>query len=213
MKEYSILMLKPNACFEEFINDVFDNLKKLNLEVIYEKKILLTIDDINKCFLHKDIEYVKYITSGDVIFYIVYGYDAHEKLYKMKHYLRKKFHVTNTIKNLIHSTDSGNEYHMWLGYFFPELESKKYSNSGDFNVLINRNKKIENQLFEIINKTNIRYCAINITNLEEGKVKELFLFYNNKLIIYYTFEIRICYGNEFIKTLVYFKEKDYDDLK
>lgn len=203
--EYSIIMIKPDGQRETFINKLKKELFKNELKIVEEVDVLLTRKNIKDLFLHSSKKYSKYLISGKVTFILVYGFLPHKKLYCIKHKLRKNYKVENKMKNLIHTTDQGNEFNLLLNAFF---NNKMYGNLVDMNYIHSENSDIIDYLKYVEKNSTLKYLTININNLSVYDIYNLQKECFNRIELSFCYEINLSEFN----IGIYSSKKDLDKL-
>ncbi|MFG3611365.1 nucleoside-diphosphate kinase [Rummeliibacillus stabekisii] len=163
--DYGLAILKPDGVIKPKVYDSFKReLEKNNLEIVFEKRAQLQKKDILSHFsspFNMD-EYADYLSSGEIISFLVRGHGASHKLREIKLEFRKEYGFTsNDMRNLLHTADHGNEYNLQFKLLFPSCNIVVYSQYADLTVKLNgSNNEILNQLLKIDQESNLKHIGL-----------------------------------------------------
>lgn len=116
--ESNIFMIKPDGINRnDFLTNIKESLFANNYQILGIRKINLENSDLDQFFTIKSAEHRKYLLEGPVLAILYRGTDAIKFGRIFKHNLRKRLN-THKIKNLLHSTEPGNEFRIQFKLFF-----------------------------------------------------------------------------------------------
>ena len=120
--EHALLIVKPDGVrHPEFPRMLDRRLAELSLRQVAARDLVLSRDQARTFWREGDVEeYVAYLREGPSRAIVVRGRQATWKCRRLKSELRKAFHC-DSYRNLIHSTEPGNEYEEQFQRLFPEL--------------------------------------------------------------------------------------------
>ena len=120
--EHALLIVKPDGVqHPEFPWMLDRRLAELSLRQVAARDLVLSSAQARTFWREGDVEeYVAYLREGPSRAIVVRGRQATWKCRRLKSELRKAFHC-NSYRNLIHSTEPGNEYEEQFQRLFPEL--------------------------------------------------------------------------------------------
>ena len=133
ISEHALLIVKPDGMrHREFPRMLDRRLAELSLRQVATRDLILSRDQARTFWREGDVdEYVSYLREGPSRAIVVRGRQATWKCRRLKSELRKAFRCTR-YRNLIHSTEPGNEYEEQFQRLFPEL------NAGEHGVFIDQ---------------------------------------------------------------------------
>lgn len=132
--EHSILLVKPVPIDQEQITEaICADLVRNGLEVVAVKSKPLSADEFEKHFICKSLAHSEYMTSGPVTSILYKGPTATSFGRAYKFWFRKQ-HPTDELKNILHSTEPGNEFATQFKLFFPELNITHHHQVADQGV-------------------------------------------------------------------------------
>lgn len=134
LSEPVIAMMKPDAFERGLIHEIMEQLKADGFVEERRKIVQLSVDQVRKYFLHPTPEYVAHLTSRPVSMHLLRGRGGPERLYDLKREIRRQLGAPDKLRNLIHATDEGTEYHMFLENFFPELPELRHCGAADLDM-------------------------------------------------------------------------------
>ena len=120
--EHALLIMKPDGVrHPEFPRLLDRRLAELSLRQVAARDLVLSRAQARTFWREGDVEeYVTYLREGPSRAIVVRGTQATWKCRRLKSELRKAFHC-DSYRNLIHSTEPGNEYEEQFQRLFPEL--------------------------------------------------------------------------------------------
>ena len=127
-------MLKPDAWDRGLADVIVKRLIDAGFVEEARCKVTLRRDEIERLFLHPLPDYVAHLESRPVTVHLLRGADGPERLYACKWEIRNEFGVTDRLRNLIHGADEGNEHHLFLDTFFPDLPTAHYCGAADLDL-------------------------------------------------------------------------------
>lgn len=135
--EHGILVIKPDGTDYFIKKTIEDKIVKANLNIIEEYQAKLTFSQAREFFntnSFDETEYYSYLSGGDMIFFLIRGDYAISKLRNIKYEIRKKNFCQKSMKNLVHTCDTGNEYKNQLAFFFPNYNYVDYKLYADLHI-------------------------------------------------------------------------------
>lgn len=120
--EHALLIVKPDGVRHPELPRMLERrLADVSLRQVAARELTLSKDQALTFWREGDVEeYVAYLREGPSRAIVVRGRQATWKCRRLKSELRKAFHCTS-YRNLIHSTEPGNEYEEQFQRLFPEL--------------------------------------------------------------------------------------------
>jgi len=120
--EHALLIVKPDGVrHPAFPRMLESRLAELSLHQVATRDVMLSSTQARTFWRKGDVEeYVAYLREGPSRAIVVRGRQATWKCRRLKSELRKAFHCSS-YRNLIHSTEPGNEYEEQFQRLFPEL--------------------------------------------------------------------------------------------
>ena len=120
--EHALLIVKPDGVRHSELSRLLERrLAELSLRQVATRDLILSRDQARTFWREGDVEeYIAYLREGPSRAIVVRGTQATWKCRRLKSELRKVFHCTS-YRNLLHSTEPGNEYEEQLRRLFPEL--------------------------------------------------------------------------------------------
>ncbi|MBB2485165.1 hypothetical protein H5407_07960 [Mitsuaria sp. WAJ17] len=134
MDEPVIAMLKPDAQERGLANEVLAAVRDAGFQESLRRVVQLDEARVRRLFLHPLPAYVQHLCSRPVSLHLLQGGGGAEAFYDCKCAIRRHFGVPSKVRNLIHGTDEGTEYHLFLDAFFPELAPRQYSAGADLDL-------------------------------------------------------------------------------
>lgn len=132
--ESNILLVKPDSLNQQrFIDQVVDDLGRHGFEIVASGSKALSESELNQNFIVKNSEHLDYMLSGPVAAILYRGESAVGFGRNYKFDFRKQ-HKVDDIRNVLHTTEPGNEYVVQFGLFFPELDIARYHQFSDQGV-------------------------------------------------------------------------------
>lgn len=168
--EYSIMMLKPDSLALGLAPAIERQVRDNQLRIVRRKSLRLTEQDVQDYFLHPTSEYVQFLTSAPVEMYLLSGYNPHIALYDLKKHIRRAYNVQGKIYNLLHTVDQGNEYHLFLHRFFPELNPLLYCNIADYDLYVPEDSTLPallDTLRYLDTRSGLQYCVLRFSRLSQ----------------------------------------------
>jgi nucleoside diphosphate kinase len=165
LDEYAIFLLKPDAYERGLERDLRERVVRDGLRVVATRPIQLAAADIHACFLHPLPEIIDYLTSRPVELFLVLGPDAHLRLYRLKHQIRREHGLSRSRRNLLHAADHGNEYHLMLERFLREQADPDHANAVDLDLRFLPGVPVAtavDSLAELDRNSALRWCSITI---------------------------------------------------
>ncbi|OWQ86240.1 hypothetical protein CDN99_20610 [Roseateles aquatilis] len=132
--EPAIAMLKPDAFERGLDGAILDRLRADGFVEQARRDVHLTPADVEALFLHPTPAYVAHLTSRPVSMHLLRGVGGAPRLYDCKQAIRRRFGTPEKIRNLIHGTDEGTEYHLFLARFFPDLAPERHCGPADLDL-------------------------------------------------------------------------------
>ncbi len=120
--EHALLIVKPDGVRHPEVPRMLDRrLAELSLRQVAARDLVLSRAQARTFWREGDVEeYVAYLREGPSRAIVVRGRQATWKCRRLKSELRKAFHCSS-YRNLIHSTEPGNEYEEQFQRLFPDL--------------------------------------------------------------------------------------------
>lgn len=135
--EYGILVIKPDGLDQSIVEVIEKELDNNELKVIASYSLKLTEKEAEKIFNTNAFDpdaYYSYLCSGALKILLVQGSFAISKLQKIKYKVRTFFHCDKCMKNLLHTSDTGNEYKFQFQMLFPNLRYEEYPLFADMHI-------------------------------------------------------------------------------
>ncbi|QUS56388.1 nucleoside-diphosphate kinase [Pseudovibrio brasiliensis] len=133
--EHNIILIKPDQekheCFAESIQD---DLVQNGFEIVAVASRQLSEVEFKRCFICKNSEHLEYMTSGPTTALLFKGRSAVSFGRNYKYKVRKQ-HSTGKLRNILHSTEPGNEFVVQFGLFFPTLNIDDHHQFADQGVV------------------------------------------------------------------------------
>ncbi len=132
--EHNILLVKPVPLDQEQITEaICADLLKNGLEVVAINSKPLSVAEFEKHFICKSLAHSEYMTSGPVTSILYKGESATSFGRAYKFWFRKQ-HPTDELRNILHSTEPGNEFATQFKLFFPDLNIADHHQVADQGV-------------------------------------------------------------------------------
>ncbi len=127
-REYALVIVKPDGVRDNKTKEVLDFFQSKGITYIksISKKVTKATVDLIFTSKHNGAFYKRYMTSGEMVAYLMEGENGFDYCRIIKNELRKQYGVENEIENICHTPESGNEYVQQLRFFFPELCNGMY---------------------------------------------------------------------------------------
>lgn len=134
--QQTLSIIKPDAVEKNLIGKILERFEENNLKIIAAKMLKLSKERAQEFYLvHKDKPFyddlVKFMVSGPILVYILYGKDAIGKTRKIMgstdpkkaedNTIRKDF-ATSIEKNAVHGSDSAQNAKIEISFFFENTE-------------------------------------------------------------------------------------------
>jgi hypothetical protein len=132
--EPAIAMLKPDAFERGLDAEILAQLRADGFVEEARREFRLTPADVDALFLLPTPAYAKHLTSRPVSMHLLRGDGGAPRLYESKHALRRRLGTPEKIRNLIHGTDEGTEYHLFLARFFPDFAPERHCAAADLDL-------------------------------------------------------------------------------
>lgn len=129
-----IAMMKPDAIERGLVDAILAQLRADGLREELRREVQLDPAQVQALFLHPTPEYVAHLTSRPVSMHLLRGPAGPQRLYDSKCAIRQRFGIDGKLRNLIHGTDEGTEYHLFLSHFFPDLAPARHCASADLDL-------------------------------------------------------------------------------
>jgi hypothetical protein len=129
-----IVMLKPDAWERGVEQDILARLGASGFAEEARVVAQLDPDTVRTMFLHPLPDYVAHLTSRPVSLHLLRGVGGPVGMYECKQAIRNALGVPGRTRNLIHATDEGTEYHMFLSRFFPDAPPERYCGIADVDM-------------------------------------------------------------------------------
>lgn len=128
-KEYALVVVKPDGVRDGKVKEVLDFFQNNEITLVKSTSKRITKGTVDEIFTskHNGAFYKKYMTSNDMVAYLMEGNNGFERCRILKNKLREKYGVAQKIENICHTPESGNEYMQQLRFFFPECCDGKYN--------------------------------------------------------------------------------------
>ena len=125
--EHALLIVKPDGVrHSRFMGLLDQRLADLSLRQVATRELLLSRDQARTFWREGDVEeYVAYLREGPSRAILVRGRQATRQCRLLKSELRKELNC-RSYRNLIHSTEPGNEYEEQFRRLFPELQIEEH---------------------------------------------------------------------------------------
>ncbi|GHB44679.1 hypothetical protein GCM10007094_37520 [Pseudovibrio japonicus] len=132
--EHNILLVKPVPIDQEQITEAIRaDLMKSGFEVVAVNSKPLSTAEFEKHFICKSLAHSEYMTSGPVTSILYKGESATSFGRAYKGWFRKQ-HPTDELRNILHSTEPGNEFATQFKLFFPDLNIAHHHQVADQGV-------------------------------------------------------------------------------
>ncbi|AEV35509.1 hypothetical protein PSE_0997 [Pseudovibrio sp. FO-BEG1] len=119
--EHNIILIKPDQEKHEwFTESIQDDLVQNSFEIVAVASKQLSEAEFKKCFICKNSEHLEYMTSGPTTALLFKGHSAVSFGRNYKYKVRKQY-ATGKLRNILHSTEPGNEFVVQFELFFPTL--------------------------------------------------------------------------------------------
>ena len=215
MKDFGIFLIKPDGVERRVNLECEKEFCRHKLQIISEKQILLTTNDIKKYFYYQLPDYIEYMCSGYVIVYLLVAtdLDIDRELFLIKDAIRKRYFVRGRdLKNLVHASHCGTEYFLQRKLFFPEYENRNFTSYADMLVnLPNFSSETITYVKRVMDTSWVKKVCINIPfeNFKYymeliqwylGKENSNFFFSTSVNVLGYTCKL-YCYCPVSLKTL------------
>lgn len=135
--EYGILVIKPDGMNQYVKQLLEEELHAFDLSVVESYSERITQHQARKIFstnAFDEEKYYSYLSGGSIQISLIKGDYAISKLRDIKYKIRKKFLCEKSMKNILHTSDTGNEYRIQLERLFPNLKYQDYRLYADLHV-------------------------------------------------------------------------------
>lgn len=169
--EHGILVVKPDGLTMGINETLQEYLTDAKLELVSSYVTRLSFETAKKTFYTSVFDrniYYDYLCSGKVYIALLKGNYAISKLRDIKYKIRKFYNCEKTMTNLLHTSDTANEYKSQLEVLFPDHNYYDYKLYGDLHVLYKDRsvipKHLEHRVALIFNDVrsfynNLRYVS------------------------------------------------------
>lgn len=166
-KDLTVVVIKPDLNERQLVNEFLTRLERNGLEIIFQGVVKFNLELV-KLFYQWDIvlypkEIWQYLCSQNLRFLVVRGKNALYEVSRIKQEMRQKFCAGNPIHNLIHCSDSPDEFRREFAIILAQqvkMEEKTMSE-------IKTNNQVEVILFQQKEKEEILFLMLK-RNLEKG---------------------------------------------
>ncbi|SFU01830.1 nucleoside diphosphate kinase [Pseudovibrio denitrificans] len=136
--EHNILVIKPDQEKQVwFVEGIKADLVQSGLEIVAICKKHLDADEFNRCFICKNGTHLAYMTNSPVVAVLYKGRSAVSFGRNYKYKIRKQ-HAADKLRNILHSTEPGNEFAAQFDLFFPTLRVADHHQFSDQGVCFNQ---------------------------------------------------------------------------
>ena len=127
MSEHALLIVKPDGVrHPRFMGILDQRLAELSLRQVATRELRMSREQARTFWREGDVEeYVAYLREGPSRAVLVRGRQATRQCRLLKSELRKELNC-RSYRNLIHSTEPGNEYEEQFRRLFPELQIEEH---------------------------------------------------------------------------------------
>jgi len=200
MKEYSLVVLKPDAT-EAVEVSLLKHFGLQNLKVISHVTKKLSKDDVRnffeRFFNEKNNMYSDYMTEQPSKAYLIEGDASTRKCQHIKYDIRKKYGIAEKMhmRNLIHVAESDYECYNQMNCFFPNRPKHKYLNYVDGYAIIKKHTPnfTRKRLLFLDARSNLGHIILNGTVSEVIEIFQLLLDVNfDKLTYSFSITKRYC---------------------
>ncbi|KZL28129.1 nucleoside-diphosphate kinase [Pseudovibrio sp. Ad37] len=179
--EHNIILVKPDSSNQErFVEAISADLLEGGYEIVAIKYKQLSSEEFEGNFICKNRQHLAYMISGSIAAILYRGHSAVGFGRNYKFHFRKQ-HSTDKLKNILHSTEPGNEFAVQFELFFAnlnitehhqfadqgvyfsslnEIQSGELSRLASFNLIAVSNEEASSQQFrETCSLRNCRYVG------------------------------------------------------
>ncbi len=217
--EYALVIVKPDGVKNDKENEVLNFFERNGIKPIKrscKRATKAVVDDIFTS-KHNGAFYKRYMTSGEMIAYLMEGDNGFEKCRVLKNELRKKLDVDKLIENICHTPEPGNEYMKQLRFFFPECCDEKYHLYGDVYCKVyafSDYEYMKKYMNNCKSKTNSKLTFVfGNEELYEYKANIKKYFQENTEYDIFGIEYIAAIGKEKIKIIGYYKSNIIDSME
>lgn len=128
------MLVKPDGVKNNIFNELHNEFKLQNIEVLCTKKTQLTKEDIHLYFYHQFESFINYMCSSEVVAYFLKSKNLYiaEDIDIIKNKIRKNHNLSKKdLKNLIHGAQTGTEFFLQRELFFKEYATPLYTSGND----------------------------------------------------------------------------------
>ncbi len=177
--EYGIIVIKPDGLQERIDYLVEKEICAVELKVVLSYVHKFTYDQVQTIFTTTAFgkeEYYTYLAAGNMKVILVQGDYAIAKLRSIKYSIRKQFCCEKNMKNLLHTSDTGNEYKLQFQQLFPMLKYDEYPLFANMHVPFDEHmeqKVLEEKVYIsgiIIDQNNIKNAYEKLRCLSSGMI-------------------------------------------
>lgn len=167
--EHGLAILKPDGVRKGMDEEFIKELDRHDLKIVHVSKRHLSKQQVLESFtsdFNMDI-YADYLSSGEVMGYLVKGHYAGKKLREIKQTIRSRYgYASCNMENLIHTADNGNEYCLQFKQLFPDRDIVQYAKFADMDVRIDGNEQAMIQALRTLNdESNLSWIGV-VTSLD-----------------------------------------------
>ena len=139
-EEYALILIKPDGTEKKLMDKIISVIKDKGFHIVGTNTIQLSKTNVNEFFAAKynSSLYKRYMTRNAVTAILVKDNHAYSSVMALKKEIRSEYGVqnTNTMENIIHSPEAGNEFEYQLKFFFPELDIDRIGLYADMYVRV-----------------------------------------------------------------------------
>lgn len=135
--EHGILVVKPDGNTPIINAQIEAALHEANLKIIEQFSLKFTFEQAKNIFSTTTYcydDYYSYLSSDYVQIMLIRGNYAISKLQEIKYAIRRSNMCEKNMRNLIHTSDTGNEYKLQFQKLFPHLKYNNYLLFADLHI-------------------------------------------------------------------------------
>ncbi|KZK93794.1 Nucleoside diphosphate kinase [Pseudovibrio sp. Ad46] len=141
--EHNMILVKPDPSNQKrFVEAISADLLESGYEIVAVRNRQLSSAEFEGNFICKSSQHLAYITSGPIAAILYRGHSAVGFGRNYKFHFRKQ-HSTDKLKNILHSTEPGNEFAVQFELFFPNLNITEHHQFADQGVYFSSLKEIQ----------------------------------------------------------------------
>lgn len=134
--EHNMILVKPDVSNQErYVEAISADLLEGGYEIVATRYKQLSSKEFEDCFICKNSQHLAYMTSGPIAAILYRGHSAVGFGRSYKFQFRKQ-HSTDKLKNILHSTEPGNEFAAQFELFFSNLNITDYHQFADQGVCL-----------------------------------------------------------------------------